>query len=138
MNATKGYLLDTSAMIDHLRSREKVTSFIERIAGEGEIVGCCCINVAEVHSGMREKERKKTERFIGSLFYFEVTREVAALAGELKKEYAQKGITLSTADTLIAAVCMVYQLILVAENVKHFPYPNLTVINPLDREEKSL
>lgn len=133
MNSTKGYLLDTSTMIDHLRGRKKVTSFIEEIAEEGETVGCCCINVAEIHAGMREKERDKTEQFIESLYYFEVTREAAALAGELKREYAKKGITLSTADTIIAAVCMVYQLILVTENVKHFPYPNLTVINPLDK-----
>lgn len=119
------YLLDTTTIIDHLRANIKVNSRLEKMGERGDVAGCCCINIAEIYAGMRKKEKEKTDRFIESLYYFEVTREVAKLAGELRQKHGQKGKTLATTDVIIAATAMAYGLILITKNVEHYPFPEL-------------
>ena len=119
------YLLDTTTIITHLRGNRKVNSRLEEIGQRGDIAGCCCINVAETYAGMREKE--KTDRFIESLYYFEVTKESAKLAGELRQKYVKKGRTLATTDVIIAATAIIYDLIIITENANHYPFPELKV-----------
>ncbi|MCD6318300.1 type II toxin-antitoxin system VapC family toxin [Candidatus Aerophobetes bacterium] len=121
------YLLDTTTIIDHLRGNKKVNSLLEEIGQRGDIAGCCCINIAEVYSGMREKDKEKTDRFIESLYYFEVTREIAKLAGELRRKYTKKGKTLATTDVIIAATAITYGLTLITKNIKHYPFPELKI-----------
>jgi len=122
-----GYLLDTTTIIDHLRGNKEVNSFLEEIGQNGDIVGCCCINVAETYTGMKEKEKEKTNRFIESLYYFEVTKKIAKLAGRLRQEYVEKGKTLATTDVIIAATAITYGLILITKNIKHYPFPELEI-----------
>ena len=122
-----GYLLDTTTIIDHLRGNKKINSYLEEIGQRGDIVGCCCINVAETYTGMKEKEREKTDKFIENLYYFKVTKEIAKLAGELRQKYFKKGKTLATTDVIIAAAAITYGLILVTKNVKHYPFPELEI-----------
>ena len=74
---------------------------------------------------MKEKEKEKTDRFIESLYYFEVTKEIAKLAGELRRKYVKKGKTLATTDVIIAATAITYDLTLVTKNVKHYPFLQL-------------
>jgi len=84
------YLLDTTVIIDHLRGIEKVSRFLEQIGLKGDTAGCCCINIAEVYSGMLEKEKEKTDIFISSLFFYEITRNISKTAGRLRQKYAKK------------------------------------------------
>ena len=121
------YLLDTTVIIDCLRGRKEVVEFLTELASEGLIVGCCAINIAEVYAGMRENERQVTRRFLDSLEYYEVTRNLAELAGEYKREYAVKGITLSLSDVIIAAVTISNNLTLVTDNLRHYPMPELNI-----------
>ncbi len=76
---------------------------------------------------MREKEKEKTDRFIESLYYLEVTREIAKLAGELRGKYAKKGKALATTDVIIAATAITYGLTLITKNIKHYPFPQLKI-----------
>jgi predicted nucleic acid-binding protein len=121
------YLIDTTTIIDHLRGDKKVNSYLEEIGIRGGIAGCCCINITETYTGMKDKEKEKTDKFIESLYYFEVTKEIARLAGKLKQKYAGKGNTLSTTDVIIAATAIRYGLTLVTKNLKHYPFPELEI-----------
>jgi len=121
------YLLDTTVIIDCLRGREEAVVFLAQIATEGSAVGCCVINIAEVYAGMRENEREVTKRFLDSLEYYEATRNIAEQAGEHKRQYAEKGITLSLSDVIIAAVAISNNLILVTDNLRHYPMPELNI-----------
>jgi len=121
------YLLDTIIIIDHLRGNKKVSSYLEEIGMRGDIAGCCCINVTEVYTGMKDKEKEKTDKFIESLYYFEVTKEIAGLAGRLKQKYVKKGKTLATTDLIIAATAMIYGLTLITKNTKHYPFSELEI-----------
>jgi len=122
-----GYLLDTTTIIDHLLGNKKINSYLEEIGQRGDIVGCCCINIAETYTGMKEKEKEKTDKFIENLYYFKVTKEIAKLAGGLRQKYFKKGKTLATTDVIIAAAAITYGLILITKNVKHYPFPELEI-----------
>ena len=121
------YLLDTTTIIDHLRGDKKVNFYLEEIGTRGDIVGCCCINITETYTGMKDKEKEKTDKFIESLYYFGVTKEIAKLAGKLKQKYGKKGKTLATSDVIIAATAIAYGLILITKNVKHYPFSELEI-----------
>lgn len=121
------YLLDTTAIIDYLRDKNDIPGLLEKFCVEGGLLGCCPVNIVEVYEGMRDKEREATEEFLNSLECYEVTREIGILAGDLKRKYSQKGITLSTADILIAAIAIKNHLILVTNNAKHFPDKEVTL-----------
>ena len=121
------YLLDTTIIIDHLRGDKKASSYLEEIGQRGDIAGCCCINIAEIYSGMLIKESEKTNRFINSLYYYEVTREISKVAGKLRQKYLKKGITLATTDVIIGATALIYDLILLTKNVKHYPLPEIEI-----------
>lgn len=119
------YLLDTTTIIDQLRGNKKVNSYLEKIGEQGDIAGCCCINIAETYAGMRKKEKEKTDRFMESLYYFEVSKEVAKLAGELRQKYFKKGKTLAITDLIITATAITYSLTLITKNIKHYPFSEL-------------
>jgi predicted nucleic acid-binding protein len=50
---------------------------------------------------------------------------VARLAGELKRDFAKTGATLSLTDSVIAAVAIQYRVALITDNVKDFPMREL-------------
>jgi len=121
------YLLDTTVIIDCLRGRKEAVDFLTKIASDGSVVGCCAINIVEVYAGMRENERQVTKKFLDSLEYYEITRDLAELAGGYKREYTEKGITLSLSDVMIAAVAISNNLTLVTCNLRHYPMPELNI-----------
>lgn len=122
------YLLDTMVIIDFLRGHSGRSELLTGLASRDNMLGCCCINVSEVYAGMKEKERMRTEELINSLKYFMVGMDTARLAGIYQGYYAKKGITLSTSDVIIAAVAIENNLILVTDNKRHFPMPELKVL----------
>jgi len=52
-------------------------------------------------------------------------RNPAQLAGDLFRRWRQKGKTLGLADVTVAAVALTHNLVLVTDNRKHFPMPEL-------------
>jgi predicted nucleic acid-binding protein len=62
---------------------------------EGHDLGVCCINVTELYSGVPERKRLVAAEFVDSLDYYDVTPDIAKLAGAYRFDFARKGITLS-------------------------------------------
>ena len=119
------FLLDTSVIIDCLRGIKHRPQQLENLCVQGHMLGCCCVNIAEIYAGVKPGEEKVTQKLINSLEYFEITREIAQKAGKLKHFYQKRGITLHLADTLIAATALSQDLILITDNAKHFPMPEI-------------
>lgn len=121
------YLLDTTAIIDYLRDKSGVPELLEKFCSEGGLLCCSPINIVEVYAGMKDKEKELTDEFLNSLECYEIDRETGNLAGELKKRYSKRGVTLSTPDVLIAATAIKKHLILLTNNQRHFPVEDLMI-----------
>ncbi len=119
------YLLDTSVILDVLNGRRGRDALLKRLVHEGHLLGCSSIQVTEVYAGLRPHEESTTAELLRSLEYYEVTWEIARLAGALKRHYARRGITLALADATIAAVALSYRLTLITDNVRHYPMRDL-------------
>ncbi|HKC24937.1 MAG TPA: type II toxin-antitoxin system VapC family toxin [Thermoanaerobaculia bacterium] len=120
------YLLDTSVLIDTLRGRGERPALLRRLLEGGHLLACCAINVAELVAGMRPRERAPTMKLLDSLEHYDITRSVAERAGTLRQEWARRGRTLTIADLLIASIALEHRLVLVTDNVKDFPMPELS------------
>ncbi|MCL5935101.1 MAG: type II toxin-antitoxin system VapC family toxin [Firmicutes bacterium] len=125
--ASKGFLLDTTVLIDFLRGRNEIVRMLEILVEESPLA-CCPVTVAEIFSGVRPEELPRVEEFLDALLYFPIEFKTARRAGLYRRDYRKKGVTLSISDTLIAAVVVENSLTLVTKNVSHFPMPELVVI----------
>ena len=118
-------LLDSTVIIDALNGRNGRGAMLDALIDEGTLLGCCPVNVTEVYMGMRPHEAEKTEAFLASLEFFPITWEVARYAGDLYREWRQKGLTLALPDLTVAAVAIKNGLLLATDNPKDFPMPEL-------------
>jgi predicted nucleic acid-binding protein len=119
-------LLDTTVLIDVLRGRAGA----ERLRGlrnAAQIPWICAVNVEEVMRGAFPEEEAATLRFLYGLHLAPLGRPEGERAGRWRREYAQRGVTLSQADCLIAAAAIGVDARLATGNPRHFPMPELTV-----------
>lgn len=124
------YLLDTTEIILFLRGNQGKKELFETLINRGDLLACCAISVSETYYGMNESEKTQTAAFFDGLHYFPITIDEAKLAGQWRKEYRQKGFTLTLNDTLIAAVCVIENAVLITANRKHFPIKEIMVMKP--------
>ena len=64
---------------------------------------------------------------------YPLTRDVAQLAGDVFRHWRHKGQTLGLADVTVAAVALIHKLVLVTDNRKHFPMPELQLLTLPER-----
>jgi predicted nucleic acid-binding protein len=121
------FLLDTSVIIDALNGKRGRPALLLDLVKFGHILACCSINITEVYAGMQPTEEAATEGFLSSLQYVPITPAAARLAGEFKRDYARKGITLNLGDVMIAAVAIHNELALLTDNTKDFPMAGLSL-----------
>jgi predicted nucleic acid-binding protein len=122
------YILDTTVLIDHLRGRRKVVELVTRLAQEAHQLGVCCVNIVELYSGLNDEEQGKADRLVNYLDYYDITREIAKLAGSYRFSFARKGLTLTITDTLVAATTIVQDATLVTANVKDYPMEEIKLL----------
>lgn len=85
------------------------------------------INVEEVFRGVRAAEVGAVERLIAGLHVVPVGGDEGRRAGEWRRGYAGRGITLSQADCLVAAAAVSIGGVLCTGNPKDFPMGGLRV-----------
>jgi predicted nucleic acid-binding protein len=114
-------LLDTSVLIDALRSRRARRRWLAELLRAGHSLETSALNVAEVYAGMRPEEEGPTKAFLGALLCHSITPSAGEKAGQLKSQWARRGRTLALADTLVAAVAIGQECVLVTDNRRDFP-----------------
>ena len=123
------YLLDTDIIIDALNEKRNRNAALRNLVAAGHTLACCPVNVAEVYAGLRPKEEQRTTALLESLKLYPITFPVAEHAGRLKRRYAVKGKTLSIPDTIVAAVALHDEIVLITDNTKDFPMEDLDVFS---------
>ena len=117
-------LLDTTVLIDALRGLPAAAR-VRALRDTGDVPWICAINVEEVLRGARSGEEAVVTRFLGGLRLAPLGLAEGDLAGRWRRDHAQRGITLSQADCLIAAAAVGVRAQLATGNPKHFPMPAL-------------
>ncbi|HEV8572386.1 MAG TPA: PIN domain-containing protein [Actinomycetota bacterium] len=124
------YLLDTTILIGHLRGDDGVTRLLLNLLADGHDLGTSCVNVAEVIRGTRPKERRAVDGLLSRLNFLETTWEAATRAGRYQANFASRGITIHTADALVAGTARAHGSILITDNVDDFPMRDVRVQAP--------
>jgi predicted nucleic acid-binding protein len=96
---------------------------------QGDEVAVCAITVAEIYSGLSGKRRDLWENWIMALSYWHMGFEVAAQAGRYRKLASEAGRTLSTTDSLLAALARDKNAILLTSNIKDYPMKDVRVLS---------
>jgi predicted nucleic acid-binding protein len=118
-------LLDTTVMIDVVRFRNQRNEFLAELARSGHRLYTSTLNIAELYAGVRRAETARIEALLSGLEYYELTAPIARLAGQMRNAWAQKGRTLSLADTIVAATAIDRGCALLTDNPKDFPMREL-------------
>src|SRR3954452_3411402 len=123
------YLLDTDTVIDCIlgtgNTRERIQELIER----DDEVALCPVTVAELYSGLSDKRRSKWESWLLSLSYWHIGFDVAAQAGTYRKAASEAGRTLSTTDSLLAALARDKGATLLTSNIKDYPMRDVRILS---------
>jgi predicted nucleic acid-binding protein len=120
-------LLDTSVLIDALRSRQGRRAWLAELVRSGHSLETSALNIAEVYAGMRPEEEERTKVFLEALVCHDITHRTGQSAGRFRNRWAQRGRTLTLADTIVAAAAIEQSCALATDNHKDFPMRELRI-----------
>jgi predicted nucleic acid-binding protein len=114
-------------LILHLRNQPGYPELTNRLLNESNTYISAMTHL-EIVRGMRDREHAKTFNLLESFETIPVTGAIADMAGELIRTWRKSGVTLGDADAVIAASALHDGLTLVTTNARHFPMPELAVL----------
>ena len=121
-------LPDTNILIHVLRGRPETLMFLAKMLDAEHVLASCSITITEIFAGMKPSEEARTRALMGTFSYLPTTPAIAEQAGLLKRNWSKKGPSLSLPDATLAAVAIANGCVLVTENVKDFPMPEITLL----------
>jgi predicted nucleic acid-binding protein len=121
------YVVDTSALIRYVRGDRAATERIQSLGESGETLGCCAVVVAEFYSGIALGQHENWDELLDGLVFWPTTRATAIRAGNYRREARRENRTLSTPDTLIAAVAFEQHATVLTANPRDFPMDDIRV-----------
>jgi predicted nucleic acid-binding protein len=113
-------LLDTNFLIGILRGSQPYWEYLEKLL-ETSAPEISAITRAEIYAGCHPSETGPTERLLGCFRCLPVGSEVADIAGGYVYIFDRRGVTLHLEDAVIGATVVYHQLVLITQNVRHFP-----------------
>lgn len=124
-------MLDTNIIIDYLKQKSDVVSFIENY-GKRNIVLSPFV-VMEIYQGVLNKEDlDRTRKKLKGFTTLTIDQAIIDLALQIQQQYVLSH-HLGIPDTLIAATALIYDLELITYNLKDFRFiPTLKVSNSLE------
>jgi predicted nucleic acid-binding protein len=113
-------LLDTNFLIGLLRGGQAYWQYLERLL-EQTAPFVSTVTRAEIYAGCHPSEEAETARLLSCFRAVPVNSAIADMAGRYVYRFGRRGITLHLEDAFIGATAVHDQLILVTQNVSHFP-----------------
>ena len=117
-------MIDTDVAIDFLKGNNYAKELLTQLISS-DLAYLSILSVYELHAGMRENERIKTQDFISACNLELVTMDIAIKAGELRRHYKTQGITLTSIDCLITATAIIRKFRIATRNKNHYPDKSL-------------
>ena len=114
-------VVDTDILIWILRQDQSlVDRFKTAIVETNGHVYITPVQVAEIYSGIRPKEKLKVELFIESMNILDIDKKIGKLAGDFLHQYARSH-AMTMADALVGAAAKTNVFKLWTMNKKHYP-----------------
>ncbi len=123
------YLLDTDAIIDYLLGFPSSVSLVQGLHERGDTLCVCDVVTAEVYAGLRPQHREVAEKLLAACAFLPTSLAIAQQAGTWRYDFARKGVTLSTTDTLVAATAHAHGATIVTGNTKDYPMPEIALLS---------
>ena len=120
-------LLDSTVLIDALRGRPATLARLRALREAGEVPYVCAVNAHEVHRGVRTDRIGRASTLLASCRPAPLGPVEGALAGAWEREFRARGVTLGTADCLIAAAAMSVGATIATGNPRDFPMDGVVV-----------
>ena len=119
-------LLDSTVLIDALRGRPAAARLrgLRRVGTEPWV---CVISVEEIWRGLRPNEETAARRLFRGLRLAPLGVAEGVRAGEWRRDFATRGVTVHQADCLIASAAVGIEASLATANVDDYPMPELAI-----------
>lgn len=122
------YLLDTNVLIDYSKGVSSVVTQVQAWVARGDEVGITPVQIAELFSGVPTVEFRIWMAMLDGYDRWPIGEVVARRAGKYRYDFARRGVPISTADALIAAVARARSAVLVTRNNRDFPMTDIQVL----------
>lgn len=124
-------IIDTDIIINYLRGREATKKFLQEWAEQG-LLAISVITDLEVFHGMKPSEEPTTTAFLDGLQSIPVDVKIARHAGKLLGRIRTRGMTVGIGDAIVAATALLLEVPLLTNNVGHYPFAGLKVVQQLE------
>jgi predicted nucleic acid-binding protein len=118
-------LIDTNVLIDALKKKRGRAEYLESLPLHGFTLALCAVVVAELYTGLLQADIHKADGMTRDFVFLATNVQLARMAGVMRRRYRDRDISLSIPDCLIAAAAIHYDVMLVTDNQKDFPMPEL-------------
>jgi predicted nucleic acid-binding protein len=118
-------LIDTNVLIDALKKKRGRAEYLESLPLHGFTLALCAVVLAELYTGLVRADIPRAEGMTRDFVFLSTNADLARLAGVLRRRYRDQGVSLSIPDCLIAAAAIHHNVMLVTDNQKDFPMPEL-------------
>ena len=126
------FLLDTNVISEFSRPRPNADALVW--ASTATAIALSVISVDEILFGLTWRPNARVLAWMEGFFQrheiLPVSTMIAHRSGELRGQFAARGIVRSQADMLIAATAQVHQLTLVTRNTRDFEGCGIGLLNP--------
>src|SRR5688572_22146132 len=113
-------IVDSDVLIDSLNGRDPSLSRLTRHIDAG-MAATTAVSLCEVLAGATGTKRlRETEALFAILSVVAIDEKAARVAGAIRRDLAGRGLSVGTADCLIAGVCLTNGHELLTRNVAHF------------------
>lgn len=125
------YLIDTTVLIDVSRGIADIRWELDELAAAGAELGICAVNVAEFAAGIPAAQIPRWGRLLREFEFWDISHEMAVLAGGYRHSLRRRGIALQVTDALVASVAATMGATILTDNVRHFlPIADVRVRSP--------
>jgi len=124
-------IVDTDILLDYFHGNRMAAEFIASHIADRESLTISAVSVAEITGGMREGEESRTAWLLHQFEVLDVDEAIARQAGRFLRTYRNRRVDLT--DAIIAATAFLRGADIVTRNTRHYPMPEVLVIEPYQR-----
>jgi predicted nucleic acid-binding protein len=112
-------------MIDLMRSHGGAVELLNDLLESPDPAGISAITVMQLYHGvvrvgLPDDEQEKVERALKGVAVYDLSRPIAARAGQMDRDLVKRGEAIDPADVMIGATALHRDEPLVTRNKKHF------------------